>query len=206
MASEKQQVAYEVTVRGNYYAASGKDRLLKTYGPVTFTLPEKVEIPNGKKRIEKDLGGGKKSAEVVQMFKTVPVTDENVALYIVQRKLLPTWLADNKADCVTFRTCQVIPNGIRRVIVPAEKVVVLKKEIKDMSMQELKAFAKLNNLPVDPNMYGSVQEARQAVKDEMEFKALAGEVPATDGTTQPDPDGAVITDEKIPDDPADSLI
>lgn len=166
-----QVVCYQVSVRGNYYASDGKNRILKGYGPVTFTVPEYVEIPNGKVKKEKVVNG-KKSFEIIQTFKKTAITTENVALYIVQRKLLPAWLVAEKPDCVSFRTCSIIPGGLKRVIKPVSEVANLKKDIKDMVMPELKAYAKAEELSIDPTMFGTLQEAREAVQVEKDLKDM----------------------------------
>jgi len=163
---------YECTVRGQYQAQDGRNRILKTFGPVTFILPEYVEIPNGKKRVNKTVDG-----TVVQtwepQFKRCAITTDNVALYIVQRRLLPTWLATAHTDCATFRTCSIVPGGLRRVMRPAKDAQVYDKPVSEMSLQELVSFCKTRQLSVQVLAFTDVKEAREAVLYELEVTGLA---------------------------------
>lgn len=174
--------AYEVTVRGNYYAASGKDRLLKVFGPVTFTIPETVKIPNGKKRVPKK-EGGKTISVVEQQYADRSVTVPNVALYVVQRQLLPPWLAANHPDSVSFRICAIVPGGLRPVMKPASEVNILIKPVMEMSVAELVIFCKMHQIPVEPSAFGSTNDAREAVQYELEMKGAAA--PSSAAPTAP---------------------
>lgn len=179
MPAEKTIVGYEVTVRGQYQSASGKDRTLKTFGPVTFFLPEYVEIPNGKKRVNKTVDG-----RIVQgwepQFKKSAVTVENVALYVVQRRLLPTWLSEHHQDAVTFRTCTIVPGGMKRVVRAAKDAVILDKPVSEMSLHELAAFCKMKGLNVPVTAFKVVEEAREAVQFEIDTQAGASVSPPGD--------------------------
>lgn len=158
---------YNVTVRGSFYSASGKDRILRSFGPVTFTLPEHVEIPNGKKRVEKIVNGKKVQEWVPQVAKR-SVTSENVALWVVQRRLLPTWLAENHPDGTAFRTCQIVPNGIKRALKTAKEIQDPSKTIWEMSIPELSAYCKMKSVNVAVSAFTNVDDARQAVQAELD--------------------------------------
>lgn len=172
MSNEKLIVGYDVTVRGQYHAASGKDRILKTFGPVTFFLPEYVEIPNGRKKVQRVVDG-----RLTQMFEPQfakkSIATDNVALWVIQRRLLPTWLAQNHPDCVTFRTCQITPGGMKRVQRPAADAIILDKPVREMSIHELAAFCKMKNLVVPVSAFKDVEEARAAVLMEMESAGVS---------------------------------
>lgn len=174
---EDMVVGFDVTCRGQYYASSGKDRLLKVFGPVTFFLPEYVEIPNGKKKTEKMIDGVKRTVHEPQT-KRSSVAVDNVALWVIQRRLLPTWLAENHPDQVGFRTCQVTPGGMKRVQRPASQVINLDKKVTEMSMQELAAFCRMKNLNVPVSAFKDVVEARAAVIAEMDPASGAAEAAA----------------------------
>lgn len=167
MSEEKMVIGYDVTVRGTYYSASGKDRILANFGPVTFFMPEIVEIPNGKKKVETTVEGTKRVTFVPQTKKSSVAVD-GVALWVVQRRLLPTWLAENHPTSVGFRTCQITPGGMKRIQRPASQVVNLEKPVSEMSMQELAAFCKLKNLNTPVSAFKDVAEARLAVAAELD--------------------------------------
>lgn len=171
MSGEDQVVGYDVTVRGTYQAASGKDRILKTFGPVTFFLPEYVEIPNGKKKVQKMIDG-----RVVQtwepQFAKRAATADDVALWVIQRRLLPSWLADHHPDCTTFRTCAIVPSGMKRVIRPKTAIVNLNKSIDDMTLPELKHFCAMKQIPVAVSAFANVEEAREAIRFEMSQQGM----------------------------------
>lgn len=215
---------YEVKVRGQYQAADGKNRILKTFGPVSFILPEYVQIPNGKKRVEKIVNGHKLQNWEPQ-FKKSAVTVENVALYIVQRRLLPPWLAENHPDCVTFRTCSIVPGGLRRVMRPEKETLVLDKPIEAMSLQELIIFCKNKNINLALAAFSDVKDAREAVLYELDLLAEAKkngqtETESEEETTHDDENddkkhgiktsrGAVTSEDGVPtdnEDPAEDLL
>jgi hypothetical protein len=188
MVQESLVVCYEATVRGQYQSADGKSRVLRTFGPVTFVLPEYVDIPNGKKRVNKTVDGS-----IVQswepQFKKSAITTENVALYVVQRRLLPSWLADHHKDCVVFRTCAIVPGGLRRVMRPAKDAQVLDKPLDQMSIPELASFCKVRGLNVQVSAFGNVVDAREAVKYELEMGGTAAPMAA---------DAVLPTEDSVP--------
>lgn len=191
---------YDVCVRGQFHRASGKDRTIGVFGPVTFFLPEVVEIPNGKKKVDVTRGG-KITSQWEPQFKKVSVTVENVALYIIQRRLLPTWLAENYPDCVRFRTCSIVPGGMKRAWRPASEAVLLDKPVSEMSLAELRAFCHLRGLNVALQGFSKVEEAREAVQFELDQLAAA-KAPTPEPAPQDpqDPnapeDGAKVPDEE----------
>lgn len=216
MAQEKVVPAYEVVVRGQYHSASGKDRILKTFGPVTFYLPETAEVPAGRKLITKKVNG--KDVKVSEPQTAIhSITKENVALYVVQRRLLPTWLVENMPDAVSFRTCYIVPGTLKRVLVPASSVAKLQKPVSEMSLVELKAFCQAKGLSTQVSAFKDVLEARAAVEAEMagmgqiapsapekaQNSGISGDVdPETPVVAPTAPAGVLDEDE----DPADSLI
>lgn len=171
MSNEKMVTGYEVTVRGQYQSVNGKDRTLRNFGPAVFFIPEYVEIPNGKKKVNKKVDG-----RTVQMWepqtKKCAATTDNVALYVVQRRLLPTWLAEKHPDAAQFRTCNIVPGSMKRVTRKASDVILLDKPIAEMSMQELAAFCKMKGLNVPVTAFADVKEARETV--EFEHKLQTG--------------------------------
>lgn len=197
----KNIAGYEVTVRGQYQSISGKDRVLKNYGPVTFFLPEYVEMPNGKKRVNKTVDG-----RVVQtwepQFKKSAVTIDGVALYIVQRRLLPTWLGEKYPDAAQFRTCSIVPGGMKRVMRPAKDAVILNKPVAEMSKHELAAYCKMHGLDVQVMAYADAAEAAEAVQFAIDEKKSGGAEPArpdeTDAAAGPG-DGAAIDGQEAAD-------
>lgn len=92
-------------------------------------------------------------------------------MYIVQRRLLPAWLADNHADCVVFRTCSIVPGGLRKVMRPAKDAQTLEKPVEEMNIPELVAFCKLKNINLALGAFTDAREAREAVLYEMEILA-----------------------------------
>jgi hypothetical protein len=163
---------FNVTVRGQFYRASGRNRTVGVFGPVTFFLPPTVTIPNGKKKIKYKIDG-QEVFRHEQQFKRESILTPNVALYVVQRRLLPTWLAENHPDSVRARTCSIIPGGIKKAIRPAADAVGLDKPVKDMSLQELEAFCKLKGIILDLTAFtrsenGEPNEAREAVQYELD--------------------------------------
>lgn len=173
--SENQEmiVGYDVTVRGQYYSADGKNRVLKNFGPVTFFLPEYVTIPNGKKKIPKTIGGHVQHV-VEQQYAKRAVTENDVALWVIQRRILPGWLGDHYPDCTTFRTAHIVPGSMKRVMRPKSEAVVLNKAIEDMSMPELKAFCSQHHLAVPISAFGDVKDARMAVQLEVDAAGIRG--------------------------------
>jgi len=206
----KMITGYNCVVRGTFHAASGKDRVLKTFGPATFFLPEYVEIPNGKKKSEVIVNGAKRIV-IQSLTKKSSVAADNVALYIVQRRLLPTWLAENHPDAIGFRTCSITPGGMKRVQRPESELVNLDRPVDQMSLQELTAFCKMKNLNVPVSAFKDVHEARVAVLAEMD-PASAPPLVSTEPQAPEGVDakyGAVSSSDGIPtdeEDPASDLL
>lgn len=167
--SEELIEGYTVTCRGQFYRASGRNRTVGVFGPITFFLPPSVTIPNGKKKITKKIDG-QDVTRYEQQFKRESVLTPNVALYVVQRRLLPTWLAENHPDSVRARTCSIIPGGIKRATRPASEAAGLDKPVKDMSVQELQAFCKMKEILIDLSVFPEVRDAREAVQYELDIK------------------------------------
>ncbi len=172
MSQPEMIVGYDVTVRGQYQSASGKDRILKTFGPATFFLPEYVEIPNGKKKVQKTVNGHINQVWEPQTAKRA-VTVDNVALWVIQRRLLPTWLAEHHPDCTTFRTCAIVPGGMKRVFRPKSEMLDMNKSIDEMSIPELKHFCSMKQIAVPVSAFTDVKEAREAVRFELEQQGVA---------------------------------
>lgn len=202
--SEKMIDGFEVTVRGQLYLVNGKDRTTGTYGPVTFFLPPVVELPNGKKKVEK-IVGGKKTYQWVPQTKKSSVTVENVANYVVQRRLLPDWIAEHFPNASGHRTCHVIPGGIKPAKRPASEVQSLDKPLAQMSVTELKIYCKLHGLIVELSGFSKAQDAYQAVQMALDEKkeadrkaALPPEEPAEprDPNAPPDSSGVLGEEEE----------
>lgn len=207
--AEKTIVGYDVTVRGTYYGANGKDREVKTFGPITFFIPETVEIPNGKKRIETKGFGGTKIVKYEAQTTKKSVTTPNVALYVVQRQLLPAWLEENKTGVTSFRTCSIVPNGLKRVVRPAKDAISVDKPVAEMNVAELKVYAKLKDLNVPVEAFVDLESAREMVEVALEEKTKKPAVSTTDteDANTPVPEDAEPDDsQSSTQDPAEDLV
>lgn len=200
MSNKNQIVGYDVTVRGSYYSADGNKRVLKVYGPATFFIPEFVEIPNGKKKVVKKDGDKVISTTYVPQTAKRAVTIPNVARYVIMRRILPTWLAENHPDGVTFRTCDIVPGSMKRVMRDKSQALILDKPIKEMSLQELAAFCKLKSINTPISAFDDAAEARKAVQYEIDLQNGRGgagvtEAPDEDAELSP---SAPPEDEEVP--------
>lgn len=187
MPNEKNVTGYEVTVRGQYFARNGKDKFLKNYGPITFFLPEVVDIPDGRE-IKKSTVGGKLTQVSTPKTARRSVTTGNVAMYVIQRRLLPVYLEEKFTDYVTFRTCHIV-GSLRRVVRPATDIQDLEnKPLEKMSLAELKTFCVIKRLDIPITAYRDTAEAceavRQALEDAKQAAARAkkpSEIPIEEG-------------------------
>lgn len=166
---QKDIPGYVVTVRGQYFASGEHKRAIKTYGPESFFLPEKQTIRVGYEYRMITVDGAKIKRSLPKMQE---VNSLAYALHIIQRYLLPARLAVKHPDYIRFRTC-VITNTRRST--PKDLAVLGSPEenIKDMSLEQLRVVANLKGLVIPLDSFATVQDARQAVQDELDNMRLA---------------------------------
>lgn len=177
---------FDVTVRGQAYVAHGKDRTISTFGPITFFLPEKVEIANGKKKIEKTVGK-RKTVTWEPQTKHVSTLVENVALYVVTRRLLPEYFRTNMPEASGVRTCSIVPGGIKAARKPQSMALSTDKPVAEMTLPELKVYAKLRDLTLDLSNFTDPKSAREAIQYAIEEKKRAAEEASKAPEAPPEP-------------------
>jgi hypothetical protein len=225
------RTGYEITVKGQYYAHQGRDKFLKTYGPLKFYIPDVVEIVTGRKMVDTVVDG-----RVVK--RSVPVRSRmngaRVAQHYIQRNLLQDALKEAHPDSSGFRTCVIVDS--KRVNLPDDLKELEEVPIKQMTLNQLRRFCSLNSLSVPIDAFTDINDARQAVSDEYESQQMAqkrnnptahlqpadvdpttvapqteGQAPTHDGSGNPVPagvkvgDGPVSSPDNVPTDEEDPL-
>lgn len=166
---QKDTPGYVVTVRGQYFASGEHKRAIKTYGPESFFLPEKQTIRVGYEYKMITVEGAKIKRSLPKMQE---VNSLAYALHIIQRYLLPARLAVKYPDYIRFRTC-VITNTRRSTPKDLATLSTSEDNIKEMSLEQLRVVANLKGLVIPLDSFATVQDARQAVQDELDNLRLA---------------------------------
>ena len=204
---------YNVTVAGQFYAGSGKDKQLRAFKSEVFFIPETVEISIGRKFVEKLNADGKKIKVSVPNKKTV--NGLKAAQHVIQRRLLGDRLSEKYEDFAGVRTCVIL--NYKRTTMPADQVMDLEKPIDEMSKQGLRTICALESLNTDPNIFASLDDARQAIKMELgQIKPEDAYAPVEETTLPTDGEegvtesvGAVSSSDGVPtdnEDPAEGLM
>lgn len=158
---------YRVTVSGQYYSGVGREKVIKTFRGEVFYVPETVEITNGRKfQFTKDKQGNKVKTSVPNRM---VVNGLRAAQHIIQRRLLHSRLAANSEKYpgyTAFRTCTIM-NSEGPLPIPADQLVDLTKPVSAMTLTELHALCAAESLVNKPEMYGSLDDARQAIAQEL---------------------------------------
>jgi len=206
MVEEKKVPAYEVTVKGQYYASSGRDRFLKTYGPEKFLLPEVVEIVTGRKEVKKKVEG-----QQVKRFEIVKsrLNALRCAQHVIQRQLLPDRLSEKHPACVSFRTCSIVAS-VRVMVNPSELSIFSTnaKSVDEMSLSELSQYCRIHALSVPVSSFKDVKDARRAVMEADSETSETRVRPEEPGGIQ-EKAGEVSSADEVPvdqEDPAESMI
>jgi hypothetical protein len=193
------QPGYQVTCGGQYYAGTGRDKLVKTFKSEVFYIPQVVEIAIGRKYVEKAGPNGTKTRISVPDRKTV--NGLKAAQHIIQRRLLAARLTEKYVDFTGVRTCQILDSK-QVAEIPAEHIVDTTRPVKNMNLVELKTICAMESLNVNPAMFADLDDARSAV--EQELKTVKRERPTeTAPTGVLVSAGAVTADDGVPTDEED---
>lgn len=203
----QEQKGFAVTVAGQYYAGTGRDKLIKSYKAEVFYIPEVVEIAIGRKYVEKQNADGKKIRVSVPDKKSV--SGKTAALHVIQRRFLAARLQERYPDYTGFRTCQII--DIKPSVIPAEHVVDITRPVKNMNLVELKTICAMESLNTNPSMFADLDDARSAVASELAenrkkagARRLVDEKPVEDAPVGVGASyGAVTSDDGVPTDEED---
>lgn len=160
---------YIVTVRGQYYASGETKRMIRTYGPEAFFIPEKQNLKVGYEYKMISVGGSKIKRSVPKMQE---VNGLAYALHIIQRYLLPARLALKCKDYIRFRTCTIVDTR-RATASDSQSKMLDESKIKEMSLEQLRTLVNLRGLAVPLDSFASIADARQAVQDELDNLKIA---------------------------------
>lgn len=156
---------YDVTVRGQYYAFDGKNKTIKSWGPINFFVPRLVKIIEKHKRVQKKIGN-KLIRKYIPIETTYEATAGNVIQHYIQRRLLPTYLQENYPDSVRFRTCAILSKK------PCVKETNYKElseiNIAEASIEELRRVVTELRLSVPLGAYPILEDARLAVQEALD--------------------------------------
>jgi hypothetical protein len=186
MAKAELKSGYEITCSGTFFATQDRNKVLRTWGPETFFLPENMTIKTGYVYKEVKVGGHpiKRAVE-----KKETVNSLQWASHIIQRYLLPSRLASKHKDFVRFRTC-VITNTKRvtKAVDPAEDLD--EKNIGTMTLEQLRTLCAIKAMPVPLDDFADIEEARIAVRNDLQNLKLAAKAniaePAADTIEEPE--------------------
>lgn len=174
---------YAVTVSGQYYSGSGRDKMLKVFSNEKFYIPEVVEIVNGQKYIfmkdPSDPSGKRQLKKAVPNKQTV--NGLKAALHVIRRRLIDARLAEKYQDYTNVRTCFIVDQ--KPCLIPDSEIVDIKKPILEMSLTELNMLCASESLMTVPKMFASLDDARQAVSGEMKQKTGVSRNTLTVGNT-----------------------
>lgn len=200
-----EQSGFKVTVAGQYYSGTGRDKVVKMYKGEVFYIPTVVDIAIGRKFVETTNAQGKKVKTSVPDKKRV--SGKGAALHVIQRRLLRNRLASKYQDFAGFRTCQIV--DVQPCTIPADQVIDTTKPISQMTLDELVSIVAMESLDTNPQMFADLDDARAAVA--MELKRPFVQKPVSDEAPEGvlTASGAVSADDGVPtdeEDPAEGLM
>jgi len=115
---------------------------------------------------------GPRNQKIEKRFKDEAFIVHNMkdALHTVQRTLLDERLRSKYPDYAGWRTCTIVDiKAVKEEFTPTGNFT---KPIEEMSLSELVIFGVEHDLPIKADEYGSVAQARRAMKDAMDDKYL----------------------------------
>lgn len=160
---------YEITASGTFFAAQDRNKVLRTWGPETFFLPEFSTIKTGFKWQETKRGD-------IVIKRAVPKIEKVNSLawasHLIQRYYLPARLAAKHKDFVRFRTC-VITNTKRVTKEIAVSSDLREENIPTMTLEQLRTLCAISAVAIPLDDFADIAEARKAVQDELQNIKLA---------------------------------
>lgn len=201
MAKEaKTQAGFEVVCTGQFYATQDRSKVLRTWGPETFFLPETMTIKTGFKYVELQLGSGDKSHKIKRAVpKMERVNSLAYASHIIQRYMLPARLASKHKDFSRFRTCVITSTKrVNRAVSAADDLS--EENIPVMTLEQLRTLCTIKAMQVPLDDFADIAEARRAVMDELQNIKLAEAKAKVQPTEEVEEIGAPSTEvtEEVP--------